>query len=374
MKQILFYLFLLSGFCAQAQKTGYTITGKIGDYNHPSKMVIWYLQSGDKRPTTDTSDLSDGKFNFKGSVKEPVKALLILHRDITKKGSGDEFFDLFLDNADFKISSTGGMKEATATGSAVHAEYLKLSSLTKKYDDELQSLMPTYMTLSQNKSDSTKTKELVGKMRQLQNDKNELLLKFIDDNPESYMSLYALRQFAGPVIKADKVEPIFYKLSEKIRQSNGGQEMFNLIEATSKTKIGAPAPDFTQPDPDGKLISLSSFKGKYVLVDFWAAWCVPCRKENPELVKVYKEYKEKQFDVLGVSFDLNKKDWTGAIEKDKLEWTNVSELKSMHESDVAKLYGIQGVPQNFLLDPEGKIIAKNLSGEGLRKKLAEIIK
>ena len=144
------------------------------------------------------------------------------------------------------------------------------------------------------------------------------------------------------------------------------------INSAKATSIGRQAIDFTQPDVNGKNISLSSYKGKYVLVDFWASWCGPCRTENPNVLKAYNDYKEKGFDVLGISLDNDKAAWLKAIQKDHLPWTQVSDLKAQN-NDAYVAYGIKGIPFNVLLDKNGVIVGKNLRGEGLEKKLKEIL-
>jgi peroxiredoxin len=147
------------------------------------------------------------------------------------------------------------------------------------------------------------------------------------------------------------------------------------IEIAKKTGVGKPAIDFTQNDTLGNPVSLSSFRGKYVLIDFWASWCGPCRKENPNLVAAYAKYNNKGFDVLGVSLDqpTGKEKWMKAIHDDKLTWTQVSDLKYW-KNDVAVMYGIQAIPQNYLIDPKGIIVGKNLRGDELLDKLEEIFK
>jgi peroxiredoxin len=163
-------------------------------------------------------------------------------------------------------------------------------------------------------------------------------------------------------------------LSPAIQATPAGEEFITLLNNTRLAKVGMQAPEFSEKDVTGKLVSLSQFRGQYVLVDFWASWCGPCRDDNPNLVKVYKEFKDKNFTVIGVSLDKpdGKADWVKAIRDDQLTWTHVSDLKGW-ASATAKLYGVRAVPQNFLIDPAGKIIAAKLSGEDLRKFLEKTL-
>lgn len=161
-------------------------------------------------------------------------------------------------------------------------------------------------------------------------------------------------------------------LSEEVRNSEVGKGLASNIAYYKVGAVGTEAMDFTQNDVDGKPVKLSSFKGKYVLLDFWASWCKPCRMENPNVVKVYNQFKDKNFTVVGVSLDQSKDAWIKAIQADKLTWNHVSDLQQWNNA-VAQMYHIQSIPGNFLIDPTGKIIARDLRGEQLAKKLSEVI-
>jgi peroxiredoxin len=196
---------------------------------------------------------------------------------------------------------------------------------------------------------------------------------FVTTHPNSPIALYCVNVFAGWDINPELVAPLYAKLPATTQQSFSGKNLGDRIAIARKTAIGNVAPEFVQNDTLGNPIALSSFRGKYVLVDFWASWCGPCRRENPMVVKAFQQFQAKGFTIVGVSLDQPgaKEKWMDAIHKDALTWTHVSDLKYW-ENEVAKQYGIRAIPQNFLLDPSGKIIAKNLNGETLEKKLTEL--
>jgi len=257
-------------------------------------------------------------------------------------------------------------------------DYIALQAEIKPLEEKIVAVQKEYQdAVATKKNDPAFQKTIEKKYTDAMNEIISLMQTFITKHPNSYISLLALNEMVNPNsgVEMSKLAGLYKNISEPLKKTDLGAFLGNKILKESRTAIGSVAPDFTQNDPNGKPVKLSDFRGKYVLIDFWASWCTPCRHENPNVVKAYAQFKNKNFEILGVSLDNPnaKTAWLNAIEKDKLTWPQVSDLQGW-KNQVAILYGVESIPQNFLLDTKGVIIAKNLRGEELIRVLSNTLK
>jgi peroxiredoxin len=393
MKKIFYYFLPLLAVAAlsgcggnKADENSFVIHGKLTN----AKKDSIYLQELTTKSAVgiDSAVLSEeGEFYFR--VKPKQTGFYIL------KLKSDNFITLLLDKKE-DVEITGDakqlMKSYNVTGSAGSILIKELNTHWQQNLERVDSLGIVY-SASKGQPGIIKIKaELDSIYKVIFMDEKTYLQKFIDKNTSSFACLIAIYQQFGRelmfdnnnagdlvyFIKLDKAlyaaypdNPHAQDLHERVAELKKIEAEKELAEA--KLNIGATAPDFTLETPEGKEVSLSSFKGKNVLIDFWASWCSPCRQANPDMVKLYKQYKDKNFTILGVSLDKEKDAWTKAIKLDKLTWTQVSELKFWNSS-VVKLYNVAAIPYSVLIDADGKIVCKGLKGDSLAAKVAAIVK
>lgn len=345
-----------------AQVKEITIDGKTNSKNNG--LTVYVLYQYQNAIHTDSVIIKNEGFTYRGQVDGPTSINLILkHRN--------KPFNLFNDNTDkfttyiaegnLKLSFADQIKNASYSGNKMALAY-------KEYNDLFTAVERSYKEGSTANGGKKMTTEDYLKARR------EIQKEYLKKNPSSYFALLALSDMTIGRQDVNVDEPLFNSLSEEVRSTPMGQTYKRQLDRARPTAIGAIAPEFAQTDINGKSIGLSDFRGQYVLIDFWASWCKPCRAENPFLVSVYQQFKDKNFTILGVSLDdeRSKNAWIKAVEQDKLTWPQISDLKGW-KNEAAQLYNISSVPQNFLIAPDGKIVAKNLKGEALIKKLTELL-
>ncbi len=365
MKKISFYLLFTFLYISCSQSSEIKISGTFA--NASDKKVYLFLIT-DKDPIVKDSSLlaSDGTFTFKISEAEPT-----FYRIVTK----DMAVDLVAKNGDqikIKADQSKDKKSYEISGSADSETIRKAKNLATEYEKSAMELNSIYQ---ENITAKTVNMDSVIAILNSRNDiavlkLNTELKKIIETNVQSYGALYVIN-----FLNLEQEMDYFINFIAKSDKNFGSNLMFlgikNKVQDMKRLAIGQPVPDISMKTPEGKTLSLSSLKGKYVMVDFWASWCGPCRKENPNVVKMYNTYHDKGFEILGVSLDTKKENWEKAIADDKLTWPHISELAGWQTS-IVKSFKIESIPSTLLIDREGKILAKNLRGEELEEYLKKL--
>jgi peroxiredoxin len=260
--------------------------------------------------------------------------------------------------------------QAVATGTPLNHENATLAVQTAPIQEQLTALSGA----RRQAADTARAHQADARAAQLTKQLRAVYETYLRTHPANPFSLYALTDYEAHQPDAATCAVLFQALAPSVRTSLHGQAVQQQLARLQRTAIGALAPDFSLPDPSGQLVKLADLRGRYVLVDFWASWCRPCRAENPNVANAYATYRNHNFTVVSISLDSQsaRAAWLKAIQDDHLTWPQVSDLRGF-TTDVAQQYAISAIPQNFLLDPQGRIVAKNLRGDALSQKLAQVL-
>jgi peroxiredoxin len=359
MKRIGYILCLIAVLSACKDKTKFKIDGKFENFGTNKKVYLWGMESRNMRILDSTVLSEKGEFKFTGVAPQTdFYKINIGANDYMIIAKNGDVIDLTADltNKNVEYQITGGDETDKLT------EFNKLrSSYTAKVEAIKDDFEKRIASHPESREELVKT--MSPAYLKAISDLNAALVKFATENASSLVGFYAIN-LVNPSGNEEGMVAYADKVSDELKKNTAVKEFVGRITRFKLLQVGQPAPNFGISTIDGKPISLADFKGKYVLLDFWASWCAPCRNENPNVVKAYNKYKNRNFTILGISLDKDKAAWQQAIKQDGLTWTHAGELADF-EGGTVRLYQVEAIPASFLIDPSGKIIARDLRGQEL---------
>ena len=363
MKKILVFIAAVALFACSLQEEGFEITVNL---DGAEGQILLEKRGASQWIPVDTADIVDGTAVLKGEVTVPEDHYLSVMGQRAKT-------ILFVENAKMTVSGNiDNLELITVTGSKTHDEYNQVNSRIQEIGEEYMALYQQAREAAAAGNEEQAT-QLMQQVEELYESTNTMQADFIRDNPGSYATPYFLSRVQYGM-DVDELDKLVSALDPKLTEVPSIVALKERIDKLKTVAVGQVAPDFTMNDPDGNPVKFSDIykKNEYTLLDFWAAWCGPCRQENPNIVAVYNDYKEKGFSVFGVSLDRDRDAWLKAIDDDKLTWEHVSDLAYWNNA-AAQMYAVNSIPSSLIVDKNGKIIAKNKRDEELRETVSELL-
>ncbi len=368
MKKIFLLLSVSTLFFACNSKDSYTLTGTVKGMQDGK--IILEKQDDAEALAVDTATIENGKFKFEGKIAEPAIYSLVLEgfqgRSFVILENGKINIEINKDSMFLnKISGTYNNEQLT--------EYNSLGMKIQKKLKEFETVNGEKMMMARESNDTATIADLRMQYGNIQTEMEQSTLKYVAEHPKAYVSLLLVEgMISNPAADQAKTKSLYEGLDSSLKNTAKGKKVATAMTTSTGVAVGSPAPDFSAPNPEGKMVSLKESLGKVTIIDFWASWCGPCRQANPSLVALYKEFHDQGLNIVGVSLDKTADKWKEGIAADGLTWTQMSNLKFWDEP-IAATYNVKSIPNMFVLDEKGIVVAKDLHGAELRAKVAAML-
>lgn len=355
--------------CNNLKDNEFLISGSAKGMENGKKVFI-EVQTETGSIAKDTAIIKDGKFELKGITEGIDLGFIRIENEQIN-------FPLILEEGKIEINIVkDSLQKSSLGGTPNNEKFQKFNDESRVISEKVVKFEKDngpVMQKAQMSNDTVTINKLMKEYTKFQNEMNDYSKKFIKDNPDAYLSVLLLENFLmRQYLTPEEVKSFYEKLDKSLLETKSAKKIKTSLDAMSSIVMGKQAPNFSASSPDGKTISLKESLGKVTIIDFWASWCGPCRKENPNVVALYNEFHPQGLNIIGVSLDKEATKWKEAIAKDGLTWPHVSNLKFWDEP-IAKQYNVQSIPATFILDEKGNIVAKDLRGDELRAKIKELL-